>query len=381
MTAQKLYGTLKFLDAIDTKFGLQTSLEAVRDSLTALASAPAQPAQQTALAAAKATFEAAAEKLKDLITPSQAGSIAELGGSEFFDPGLADKVRIAIESNAMTPSVARDFVQDIAVRRATFLETVRATIQGLGKLSVTPPALPAGAADIAFLIPRDLFENNVGDFAKELIFIDRLIRHITEGLTGESEPVELGSLSSSIPTITLGASLAAIVTLATIVNKFLEAWERIQKFRKLRDELIEVGMKGTAVNELSEQVTTVIEEIVEESTQVVFAAYTGTDEGIKNERQNGVRADVRRLFGQIERGLTIEFRAEPKGAEENNKVALNTITDIGRHMKFPAPSKEPLLLSSGEVLEGDIQAVRHTKTTTTKKTTTSKKETKPVKES
>ncbi len=40
-------------------------------------------------------------------------------------------------------------------------------------------------------------------------------------------------------------------------------------------------MKGTAVEELTEQVTTTIEEIVEESTDLVLAKYDGHDTGRK----------------------------------------------------------------------------------------------------
>ncbi len=182
MTAPKLYATLKFLESLDSKLRLQTSLETIKDSLVALVNAPAQPPQQTALANAKATFESAAAKLKDSITPTQASMIAEMGGAEFFDAAIADKVKASIESNAMTPSVARDFVQDLVNKRSAFLTVVKSTAQGLGRLNVRESGLAPGAADLAFLIPRDLFENHLEAFAKELVFINRLIQDITEGV-------------------------------------------------------------------------------------------------------------------------------------------------------------------------------------------------------
>jgi hypothetical protein len=311
---------------------------------------------------------------RESITPSQTAVIAEMGGQEFFDPSIAEKVKASISANAMTPSVARDFVQGVASRRTTFLATVRSTLQGLAKLHVSEAGLEPGSADLAFLIPRDLFKNHLGAFAKELKFISQLVQHVGEGVTGEAVPVELEGLSSSVPTIELGASLAAIATLATIVNKFLDAWERIRKIRNLRNELTEIGMKGTAVEELTEQITTTVNEVVEESTEIVLVNYNG-DSGRKNELANALKQDTRRLFGQIERGLTIEFHAEPKpNAGEEDKKALETISDLSRQMQYPQIASEPILLGSAEILEGEIQAVKHSKKTTTQKTTASKKE-------
>src|SRR5258708_1378007 len=134
MTAQKLYGTLKFLDALDNKFGLQAGLDSIKESLNNLVSAPAEPVQQSALASALATFTSAAAKLGESITASRAAVIAEMGAGEFFDSAIAEKVRASISTNAMTPSVARDFVQDLSTRRAAFLATVKNTLQGLQRL-------------------------------------------------------------------------------------------------------------------------------------------------------------------------------------------------------------------------------------------------------
>lgn len=338
-------------------------------------SAPASPQHQSTLASALASFTTAAAKLSEAIAPSRAALIAEIGGSEFYDPSIAEKVSASISKNAMTPSVARDFVQDLAKRRSAFLTTASSTIEGLQELRISDAQRQPGAADLAFLIPRELFKNHLGAFAKELSFINQLIQDVTEGVTGEAQPVELEELSSSIPTVALAAGLKVIETLAIIVNKFLEAWEKIQKIRNVRNELAEIGMgKGAAAEELTEQITTTVDEVVEESTDIVLVNYKG-DPGRKNELANALKQETRRLFGQIERGLTVEFRAEPKpNAEEQDRKALETVSNLSRQMQFPVIANEPILLEGGEILEGEIQAVKHSKKTITHKTTSSKKE-------
>jgi hypothetical protein len=376
MTSQRLYEILRFVDSLDERLSLQIHLEGIRDALNTLVNSPAQPTFQSALATALASFTAAADQMAHAITPSQAAAIQEMGGAEFFDPAIAAKVTNSIQTNAMTPAVARDFVKDLAVRRSAFLETVGTAREALEKLGITDSGLKPGTADVAFLIPRDIFDNRLGSFAKELTFISRLIQDYTEARTGEAEPVTLEQLSSSIPTVTLMANLAVLSLLGTVIKKFLDAWEKIEKIRQMRAQLAEMGLKGKALQELSDDVTTTVDRVIEESTELVIANYKGNR---KNELSNAVRQDTRRLFGQIERGLSVEFHTNPKsGTQESGQNNLEQIADLTKKLKFPEIANEPLLLGSGEILEdsaeGDVQVIRQTKKVATHKTTTSRKE-------
>jgi hypothetical protein len=374
-TAEQLYGTLKFIDSLDAKLGLQKTLESIGEALTNLVGSPANPTYQSTLASALASFETAASKLAESITPSQFAAVKEMGGDAFFDPLIAEKVKSSVQLNAMTPSVAKDFVQDLASKRSTFLTTVRGARQNLEKLGIRESGIKADSADIAFLIPRTIFDNRLGPLAKELTFISRLMQDFSEALTGQAVQVELEQLSSSVPTVSLLAGVVVIEVLARVVNKFLEAWERIEKIRKMRAELTEMGLKGTAVEELTETITTTVDGTVEESVELVLANYKG-DEGRKQELGNAIRQDTRRLFGQIERGLTIELRAGAASDKEGDgKEALQNIADMSKSMQFPNIPQEPILLGNGEILEGDIQAVKSSKKTTTHKSTTTRKDT------
>ena len=380
MTAGKLYRILEFLEGLDKRLGLQSHLEAVREALNSLVSSPAQPQYQNTLVNSLAAFVSAAAEMARSITPSQATEIEEMGGGEVFDPLMGEKVTSSIQSHAMTPSVARDFVKELARKRADFLETISNARRSLEQLGITGSALDPGQADVAFLIPRGIFDNELTQFAKELTFLSRLVQDFTEAQTGTIAPVTLEQLSSSIPTVTVLAALPALQMLGMVINKYLEAWERIQKIRRMREELAQLKLKKsqTALDELTEEINTEIDEVVEESTELVIKNYKGA----RDDLANAIRADVRRLFGQIERGLTVEFRANPSGADEANKDALQQISDIGRELTFPGVAKEPLLLKSGEVIEdsteGDDEVqLRHTKKTAThSKSTTSKKESK-----
>jgi hypothetical protein len=380
MTSQRLYGIVKYLDSLDQKLALQTTLEAIRDTLTSLVSSPGQPTAQTTLANSLATLTTAVANMAAAITPSQAELIREIGGADFFDPTMAEKIQSSIQTHAMTPSVAQAFVQEFATKRATFLTTIKAARQALEKLGVTDSDLKPGSADASFLIPKEIFDGDLGLFARELKFITRLVQHFTEAQTGNTEPVLLEQLSSSTPVVSIAANLAALGLLATVIKQFLEAWLKFEEVREVRARLAKMGFKGKALEELDEQVATSISEVIEQSTELVIRNYPGTPQR-KNELANAIRKDTGHLFSQIERGLTVEFRAAAQAeAEPEKKTQLDQIASVAKVLQFPKITNEPLMLGTGEIPEdteeenGSVEILKHsTKTITTKKTTTEKK--------
>jgi hypothetical protein len=275
----------------------------------------------------------------------------------------------------MTPSVARDSIQDLTTRRAAFLKTIRDIRSGLDTLGISSTELPPGTADLFFLVPRDLFKNNLQLFAKELNFINRLIEHFAEATTGKTIHVQLESLASSDPTIFLVTAPEVIAKLADAVDKFLNVWERVKKMRKVRDEVAELGMKGTALDEMSEQITTTVEEVVEETTKITLQNYNG-DPTRRRELENALKNDTRRLYGQIERGLSVHFRANPKdGDEDEGKLAsLNQINAIAHKLHYPPPAKEPLLLTESQILDGENSIVEFVSVKKTTRTTREKRQ-------
>ena len=377
MTSEKLYEILGFLDALDKKLKLQQNLESVAGSLSNLVNQPATPQYQSNLATALGALEKAASQLVTTITPSQYDTIESMGGGEFFEPEIADRVKTSVQQNAMTPSVARDFVQGLSDRRSEFLTTIRDARKNLESLHISASPLQPGSADAAFLIPREIFSNDLSLFAKELSFISRLLGHYGEAVTGEAITVELEQLSSSVPTVAVIAHSSVIAAVAFAVNKFLEAWERIEKIRKLRAEIVEMGMGGTAEKEMTERIESTVEEVVEETTTFVLSKYPQAG-GRKNELVTGVRQDTKRLFGQIERGLTVEFRAqEKKDATPEEQSLLADISKIANTIQFPAIPNQPMLLGNGEILEGEIKSRKTTihKSATSKKGTPKESET------
>jgi hypothetical protein len=378
MTSEKLLQTIKFLVDIDQLNTLQPTLDAIGSTLASLASAPAQPTYQESLAKQLDTLDSSVASMALELTPARVNAIEKIGAGGFFNPHIADEVRRAVSQNAMTPTVARDVVQRLASRRSSYITNLETTLQGLMELGIKETSPSAGTADLSFIVPRDLFDNDLGRLSAELRFINRLLRHYGEAITGETYIVRLEELSSSDPTIAVLATLELAEHIASTVSKLIELWKTISKWLDARNNLVELDLEGEALNQITEKATKRIESVIEETVEetITTTKYRGPR---KNELRNALLIDTRVLYGQLERGLVVEVRAQPPTSPtEDETKSFNNINELNKIMVFPSRNPHPLFLPSAipEDLVNDdsvieqtvVEKKRRTKTTTTEST-------------
>jgi hypothetical protein len=371
MTAGILNGTLRFMTQLDEQLKLQASLEGLGAALTAIVGSPANPSLQTNLGTSMDAFTEATQKMSAAITPSRAMAIEEIGGKEFYDPGMAALIRHSVQTNAMTPSVARDMVQDLASRRSTFLETLRSTLQGLNNLNIREEVLESGKADVSFVIPRDIFENDLHEFVDELRFIDRMVGHLNEAIRGERGHVPLRSLASSDPTVGLELAANVVGLIGKIVGGFLVTWKAVAEIKSIWERMKQAGIGSKhAAAEIEEEIKTKVDETVEESTKMVMIHYKG-DPSRRNEIENAIRLDTKALYSRIERGMVVDVRANPDttDADEETRQALDEVANLSGTLVFPPASRGALLLESPKLFNGEGVLVAKQETKVIKKST------------
>jgi hypothetical protein len=210
----------------------------------------------------------------------------------------------------MTPVVVRDQLQDFISRRQEFLGSMVKARDGMRSLGFQKQTVAPGEADLAFLIPRDLFGNQLGGLAKELAVINRIVRIFEEVSVAEPPEIEVREISSSEPTFVLGIPLPTILMIGALVQWGLAKWKTVEEIRKIRRESESLGLPKEIVSKFEDHIQSSIESAVAAKTIELIAMYKGED-ARRNELQLGLTWAIESLMARIERGLTVEIRVLP----------------------------------------------------------------------
>lgn len=199
MNTERLVQLLEQVLDAEAKHSIQAKLQAVNQALSQLASQPANQDFQKALVSAVEALDAATREAEAAFSPAVLERLEELGAAEFFADALVGNVRQSVGENAMTPAVAQQAVADLLGRRDQYLKNARTTVEGLTTLGFAAQEMNEGDAEIGFLLPRPLFDNQLGPLIDELRAVKRIIRAFSELATGSAEPIEVREISSSDP--------------------------------------------------------------------------------------------------------------------------------------------------------------------------------------
>jgi hypothetical protein len=357
MNIGRLVSFIDFVGEQEQRYSVQEKLSALDSALNEFVSSPQNPELQSRVSSNLTEFQAAVFKLRAAYTQARLDMLRDISGGEVLGPEIGNWVARWISSNAMTPVVARDFLSDLKARREKKLTELRETKTYLNNLGLQPETPPIGQAELAFLIPRPLFENDFDRFIRELGQVRQIIRSTSEATTGSVESISIGEISSSDPLLFLGVSPATILVLAATVKWLLDALKSSLEIRDLYSRGKEIGLPPKVLKGMEDAVTERLYESIDKRVIQILQNFRG-DEQRKNELSNALTMDTRQLLARLERGMKVEIRV---GAIENADNSAQPVGDLARQLAqldalskeliFPKLEGEPLVQLTGPQTE------------------------------
>jgi hypothetical protein len=299
-------------------------------------------------------LELSVRKFEERATQAQIVLIEEIKGGAYFDLTMVESIRQELAKNAITPAVVSQTVATLANSRQEYLTTLGNVQSGLSGLGVTQEAADPGDVELGVLIPRDLFENELGNLSQELAVINRIIRIFSEITTGTVQAVELRQISTSDPIFSLGIHAATVLAIGKTVDWLTNKWREIEEIRKLRAETSKLEIEA-ALPPIDDKIQSIVDASILHQKNELMKQFAG-DKGRRNELEIGLQWALESLIARIERGLTIEVRvlSPPADASETDGVdqtaTYDEISAISRNLQFqPSLTDKPILkLPPGE---------------------------------
>lgn len=280
--------------------------------------------------------------------------LEEIGSAKFFRLEMVQDIQDSISENITTPAVTVEKIEDITQRRNDHIRILQAASDSLKRLGMQSAELAPGTAEIGFLIPRILFENELNGLISELRELKFVVSAFSELVENAGEPIYINQISTTDPLFIFGLSVETIVAIGTAVTWALHTWKTVEEIRSLRNQAS--ASKSFTAEEIEEffggKIKSAVEEAIEQKTTELIGSET--QPGRTEEQREHVRKALNSIFARTERGMIVEIRYLPPPTSEKDSEAedeteslrsaeFEILQELTPQLQFPAPEKTPIL--------------------------------------
>jgi len=350
MNAERLRGIIDFLLTAEKTAKIQDQIVALRNQLDGLVGNPADQNSQKNVATALAALESSVSSFVEGLSPAQQRNIAEVKAHEYFSTTMVAEITAALTKNGITPAVVQQQVHKLQDGRQKFLDTLRTAQAALNSLGVQIDTLAPGEAEIGFMIPRALFDNNLGEFQKELKVLNSIIRtfHEVSGIT--PGPIPIRQISTTDPVIFLGMAIKVLIFVSKSIKWCSDTIKATMHIKGIVEAARAAALDKPVIDGLEEQIQKKIDKCVQEKVAEILNQYTG-DAARKNELKGPLEKSLNQLLERVANGMTVEIRllppakqADPSGAVAEEAAQFEELKEIAKTLDFPQiPPGQPML--------------------------------------
>jgi hypothetical protein len=305
-------------------------------------SQPQQANCQTEFSNTVEQLRAAAAHIREKLQPTQISLIEEIGGEKFFVVDLAALIDDWVQKNGVTPAVTQQKIQQLLEERQNYIDQITRLRDALNAVGIKATTLVEGDAEIGILLPRELFNNELGSLIKELAEIKFILRAFSEVATGSAESIEVGQISTSDPQFFFHVSPATIALFGGVVTWALHTWNQVEGIRKVRAETRKLNAYSEKeIEEMyDKKIISIIEAAVTEKTEDLVKQIVHKSERAF-EQCHQLKVSLESILERIERGMTVEIRFLPpptrtdaNGAPPAETAAFESLSTIAPQLVF-----------------------------------------------
>lgn len=333
---------------VDKDAGVTKSLAMVGQRLNELSSNPSDQSTQLNSAQAMTDLRNAILVAQASFSPDELEQLGELTGVSLFSSESLDRIENSLRENPAAPATALNEQQTVGGERDQAFAHLRQFLNTAEALGWTVLEAHPWEAEVGFLIPRSLFENEFDGLIAELRYLRRFLAHLTELEGGSMSEVKLSGLSTTDPLFLLGVGYMLAKKVGSLTAWGLDQWKKVEEIRKIRAETTKLKafsaeeVEAIFGSKIKEEIAAGIDEKVAELVAGVKPAAR------KNELANGLRKDLSEFLGRLERGLKVEVHLigglEPTEADETpDQSADQELRRISSELNYPPPSTDPIL--------------------------------------
>ena len=153
-----------------------------------------------------------------------------------FSSNSVERIEGSLRENPAAPATAVTEQQTISAARDQAFGHLRQFLNTAEALGWAAAETHPWEAEVGFLIPRSLFENEFDGLLSELRYLRRFLAHLSELQGGSMSDVKLSGLSTTDPLFLLGVGYWLAKEVGSLTAWGLDQWKKVEDIRKIRAE-------------------------------------------------------------------------------------------------------------------------------------------------
>lgn len=303
-------------------------LQSVTNTLQNVINQPNNGGYQTNLTnQLNALYESLKKSIVNDFSPAWNQTLKELGVKEYLGNSLKTKIEQVFATNQITPASAKQKLDEYQQKLTKFFQGLEHSKKGLSALNIGYDELDDDECEIGVMIPREFISNDVKKLGEEIKEIDFIFQNFSELITGQKEPFELKSLSTSEPIITFATSVAIAGGIAKTIGWLIDNYKKLLEIKKLHNELKAQGVEDDKLKGVEDHCNSIMKDTINTIVIELEKEYHGNgDENRKHELLNGLRISLNKISNRIDRGFNFEVRIAPQ-EEDSEEKEVDEIKD------------------------------------------------------
>ncbi|WP_282091223.1 hypothetical protein [Epibacterium ulvae] len=353
MNTDKLSEIVGKILRVESQVATQSCFQELDGALNNLVNQPQNAEHQRAVSEKLTALRQSLEEFVSEFTPQDYERVLEIS-FDTFDQELADEISRKIQENAMTPSVAREFVQKLSSDRTQTFQQLNQFASNLKFFGFGYPTPTEGTTEVGFQIPRAIFENEFESMLGELKDIRNMVRFFSVTATGQYQKASVGSISTTDPLFFLIMAKEIALMFGGVVTWGIGVWYSVEQIRKTRAETAQI--EAFTPKEIEEFFDKKIEKTIKLEVEKKVASLLKEGKATKaqqGELKGQLTWALNSLLAKMERGLTIELRIAPPSeteeddadetVDESEDEIYDQLLETQNQLIFPEPSDDPIL--------------------------------------
>lgn len=275
--------------------------------------------------------------------------LKEIGFDGLYGNELADKIEEIFANNQITIFVAHQEIVKISQKLSSLVTCINQLVSDLKTLNIGFEKLQDGQSEFGVLIPRMAINQDIEQFADEIVEIKKIIDDFNELITESRPEIKLKTIASSDYSILLDILPKVGLGLLYAISLIITTYQSILEIKKKHKELKAQGLPDDALKGVEDYANKKMADSISQGVDELIKTYASKmEKGRKSELSIAINMSMNKLSNRIDSGYNFDVRfsdekIEEEMNDENEEETKQQIRDMSKNLKFMNQSGEKIL--------------------------------------